>query len=113
VSHRQFHPPVPYTKTAIDVFQSSGSNATHWHADFVCWDGCSSWLGGAIDPNFFNSSFGYAASTRPVASPANINGSIPFHDLAREHFDFDITKAKRSSGDFDALIRAAGPTVAW
>lgn len=101
-----------YTNTSISVFKTSAANSTHWTADFICWDGCSDWYGGSIDPQNSNATFGYAASSHPVANKGNANSSIPFHDLARAHFDFDLTKAKRSAADFDTLIKTAGDIVA-
>ncbi len=96
---------MPYTKTTIAGYKSSSVNTTHWTATFLCSDGCSDWYGGAIDPNHNNATFGYGVSSRPVAQPANINSSISYHNVAKGHFDIDLTKAKRA--EFDALTKAA------
>jgi len=104
----QFHPPAPYLNTTITVFPTSTVNATHWKADFLCSAGCSDWWGGSIDPNNNNATFGYGASSRPIAQPGSVTGSIPFHNVVIDHFDLDLTKAKRGKGDWDALIKGVG-----
>ncbi len=106
---RQYHPPAPYANTTLAVFQTSSANATHWTANFVCSDGCSSWFGGSIDPNNNNATFGWGASSRPIESPSSPTSPIHFHDVAMGHFDMDLTKAKRTN--FDALVKAASTTA--
>ncbi|KAK0633992.1 hypothetical protein B0T14DRAFT_508179 [Immersiella caudata] len=100
-----FHAPIPYLNTTLSLLPSSSVNATHWKADFICSQGCSDWWGGSIDPNYNNATFGYGASSRPISSPANVTGGIPFHNVVIGHFDFDLTKAKRGVGEWEGLVK--------
>jgi len=84
----------------VTVYKTSSVNTTHWTANFLCAAGCSNWYGGEIDPNFNNATFGFGISSLPASG-----NSIRFHNVAKGHFDIDLTKAKRA--DFDAMTKAA------
>ena len=107
----QYHPPTPYHNTTITTYKTSSVNATHWTANFLCSEGCSNWYGGDIDPNNNNATLGHGTSSRPVSQPGNVNSSIPFHNVNKGHFVIDLTKAKRSAADFDALIKASSGSM--
>ncbi|KAK4442583.1 hypothetical protein QBC34DRAFT_312817 [Podospora aff. communis PSN243] len=101
----QFHAPTPYLNTTISLLPSSRVNSTHWKADFICSSGCSDWYGGAIDANHNNATFGYAASSRPVAQPGNVTGPIGFHNVVIGHFDVDMGRVKRGAAAWDSLVK--------
>ncbi|KAJ9144134.1 hypothetical protein NKR23_g6036 [Pleurostoma richardsiae] len=105
----QYHPPLPYANTTLITYSTSSVNATHWTASFLCAKGCSNWYGGSIDPKNSNATFGYAASNRPVAVPASTNSSIPYHNIAKGHFDIDLTRAKNAIATFQAASKGVGP----
>ena len=96
-----YHGPALYNGSSVTVLPSSTVNATHWTANFVC-SGCSKWEGYAIAPNGLTT-FGYAASSRPVDAPNNASSAIRFHDLAKDHFEIDITGARVSKETFKSF----------
>ncbi|KAB5530381.1 hypothetical protein GE09DRAFT_1252550 [Coniochaeta sp. 2T2.1] len=103
---KAFHPPTPYRNTTTSLLPGATSvNATHWSASILCEKGCSDWLGGEIDPNYNNGTFGYAASSVLPAAPADKDGAIRFHDLAIGHFDWDLNRAKNAGGQWEAATR--------
>ncbi|KAL1867141.1 hypothetical protein VTK73DRAFT_4335 [Phialemonium thermophilum] len=97
--------PALYNDTKITVFKSSGSNATHWTANFLCCKGCSSWTNGSIDPFNANETFGFAASNMSVAQPSSPSSAIAYHNVNHGHFNLDLTNARNSADQFEMLVK--------
>jgi cellobiose dehydrogenase (acceptor) len=81
-------------------------NATHWTANVQC-TGCSAWAGYNLDPKA-NATFGWGASSNPVAAPTNSSSSIRFHDIGKAHFEVPLPNAKVAQKDWDAAITSFG-----
>ncbi|KAB5581029.1 hypothetical protein GE09DRAFT_1256171 [Coniochaeta sp. 2T2.1] len=104
---KAFHPPTPYPNTTLSLLPSGTTvNATHWTAAILCERGCSDWLGGEVDPNYNNGTFGYGASSHAPTAPADKDSAIRFHDLAIGHFDWDLNKAKNEAGVWGGMTKA-------
>ncbi|KAL1857652.1 hypothetical protein VTK73DRAFT_7981 [Phialemonium thermophilum] len=101
-----YHPPALYNGTTAKVLSSSTSNSTHWTASVLC-TGCSKWDGGALDPKG-NATFGWGVSSHAVDSPSNPASSIRFHDVGKSHFEVDLSQARLSKDNFDALLKTLG-----
>jgi hypothetical protein len=98
-----YHPPALYNGSIAKILKTSTVNATHWKADVVCC-GCSSWFGGAASvPAMGDTFFGYAVSNLSIADPASPSTSIGFHNVVKGHWEFNITDARNSAGDFSKL----------
>ncbi|TVY81796.1 Cellobiose dehydrogenase [Lachnellula suecica] len=100
-----YHPPTIYNGTAVAISKTSSVNSTYWTAELVC-SGCSSWLGGSVGA-FGNVPLGWALSSSPLANPASSNGSIPYHNVGKDHFEINITNARNTPSQFGALISGA------
>ncbi|TPX10075.1 uncharacterized protein E0L32_001272 [Thyridium curvatum] len=98
-------PPALYNNTKITVFKSSGSNATHWTANFICCKGCSSWINGSIDPLSHNETFGFAVSSKPVALPSSPSSPIGYHNVNHGRFGLDMSSARNDAEQFAALVK--------
>lgn len=101
-----YHAPTPYNGTVTKVYSSSSVNATHWTANLLC-SGCSKWDGGSIDPNG-NATFGWGVSSHAVETPSSSSSPIRFHDIGKDHFELDMSKARLSKTDFDSLVKSMG-----
>jgi len=97
----EYHPPTLYNGTTVSVLKTSSVNSTYWTANLVC-TGCSTWLGGSVNA-LGSATFGYGVANRTLGNPAMVNSSIPFHNVGRGHFEVNITSARNSQSQFDAL----------
>ncbi len=48
--------------------------------------------------------FGFGVANRTIAQPGNVNGSIPFHNVAKGHMEVDITAARNPDYDWAMLM---------
>ncbi|KAN0108612.1 iron reductase domain protein [Hyaloscypha variabilis] len=102
-----YHPPAAYNGTTTTVLKTSTVNATHWKADIVC-TGCSAWFGGAASiPALGSTVFGYGVSNHSLGNPALLSTSIPYHNVAKGHWELNITAARNSASDFTKLTTPA------
>jgi hypothetical protein len=106
-NHSAYHPPAAYNGTTTTVLKTSTVNATHWKADIVC-TGCSAWFGGAASiPALGSTVFGYGVSNHSLGNPALLSTSIPYHNVAKGHWELNITAARNSASDFTKLTTPA------